>query len=329
MLRSNEILDYPCKVEHTVTHIFQAKDFIQTAEGLVFAVVEEGLEEGKVLCFLRYKWEGNAWHKLATQQANDLLAAQYPQYLFFSRLKSAHLHAVAVADIAVHHQARQGLQAILAKQNPDKVEQDFMALCQLFQAQGIPLQKLGVTGSLLITAQNSNSDIDLVVYGRELFHQLRGIIRQLIADDQLQQLDDDAWLASYQRRLCDLSYGDYVWHEQRKYNKALINQRKFDLNLLEPPAGESLSYQKQGAMVMRARVVDAQYSFDYPAKFVIAHDQVSEVVCYTATYTGQAEQGETIEVSGQLEKSSTGQLRILVGSTREAQGEYIKVIAGS
>jgi len=34
--------------------MFFAKDFIETAEGLIFALVAPGLEEGKALCFLRY-----------------------------------------------------------------------------------------------------------------------------------------------------------------------------------------------------------------------------------------------------------------------------------
>ncbi|MCK5869420.1 hypothetical protein BMR07_07305 [Methylococcaceae bacterium CS1] len=311
-----------------VTSCFQAKDFIQTKEGLVFAVVEQGLENGKVLCFLRYQKLGISWQKLATSQANQLLKIQYPQYLFYSQVKSANLHAVSVADISIHHQPRQRLQLLLAKPNPDKIEQDFIDLCQLFQEQGVKLNDLGVTGSLLLGAQNSNSDIDLVVYGRKSFYQLRELIRLLIVEDKLQQLDESAWLDSYQRRSCDLSYDDYVWHEQRKYNKALIQQRKFDLNLIERSAEqESISYQKQGAIIIRARVIDAQYAFDYPARFIIEHQDVAEVVCYTATYTGQAEQGEFIEVSGQLEVSSAGMTRILVGSTREAEGEYIKVVA--
>ena len=64
--------------------LYQAKDFIQTKEGLVFAVVEQGLENGKVLCFLRYLQQDDSWQKLATQQANQLLKSQYPQYLFYS-----------------------------------------------------------------------------------------------------------------------------------------------------------------------------------------------------------------------------------------------------
>jgi len=303
------------------------KDFIQTTEGLVFAVVAQGLEQGKVLCFLRYVRQGSSWRKLDTQKANQLLSEHYPQYLFYSQVKSAALHAVNVQSIVIHHQPKQRLQDLLTKKNPDIIEQDLLDLCRILLVQGIDLKDVGITGSLLIGAQNLSSDIDLVVYGREKFHQLRGLIKQLIQQGQLQQLAEQDWLESYQRRQCDLSYADYVWHEQRKYNKALISHRKFDLNLLELSSeAESIDYQKKGMGLIQATVLDAQYGFDYPARFLIEHEQASEVVCYTATYTGQAEQGERIEVSGLWEISSTGQARILVGSSREAEGEYIKVL---
>lgn len=310
-----------------MTIYFQPKDFIQTKEGLVFAVVEQGLENGRVLCFLRYKLTGSSWQKLATAEANQFLLQHYPQYLFFSAVKSAHLHAVSVADISIHHQPVKRLQQILAKLTPDIIEQDLIALCQLLQAEGIQLHDLGITGSLLLGAQQASSDIDLLVYDRKLFHQLRKLIKKMLSEDKLQQLDKPAWHDSYQRRQGDLSYTEYVWHEQRKYNKALINRRKFDLSL-NAQTGEltSISYQKQGAVLIQTRVIDDQYAFDYPARLLIDHQDITEVVCYTATYTGQAEKGEVIEVSGQLELSNTGQARILVGSSREAQGEYIKVI---
>lgn len=310
-----------------MTIYFQPKDFIQTKEGLVFAVVEQGLENGRVLCFLRYKLTGSSWQKLATAEANQFLLQHYPQYLFFSAVKSAHLHAVSVADISIHHQPVKRLQQILAKLTPDIIEQDLIALCQLLQAEGIQLHDLGITGSLLLGAQQAGSDIDFLVYDRKLFHQLRKLIKKMLSEDKLQQLDKPAWHDSYQRRQGDLSYTEYVWHEQRKYNKALINRRKFDLSL-NAQTGEltSISYQKQGAVLIQTRVIDDQYAFDYPARLLIDHQDITEVVCYTATYTGQAEKGEVIEVSGQLELSNTGQARILVGSSREAQGEYIKVI---
>ncbi len=307
---------------------YLAKDFIQTKEGLIFAVVAQEIERGKVLCFLRYVLKGESWQKLDTALANQLLSDQYPQYLFYSEQKSAHLHAVDIQAITMHHQPKQCLQKLLVKQVPDAVEQDLLNLCHLLRMAGIALHDIGVTGSLLIGAQNSSSDIDLVVYDRKIFYCLRGIITQLITENKLQSLDAAAWLDSYSRRQCDLSYTDYIWHERRKYNKALINGRKFDLNLLVVQVADDLvTYEKQGALIIQAEVSDAQYAFDYPARLRVRHAKVAEVVCYTATYTGQAEQGEIIEVSGQLEVSNTGLVRILVGSTREAGGEYIKVIA--
>jgi len=306
---------------------YQAKDFIQTQEGFIFAVVDQGLEEGKVLCFLRYIPKGDAWVKVSTGEANAFLKQNAAQYLFYSKEKSAHLHAVLTHDIAVHHSPKKRLQTLLAKEKPDLIEQDCIALSHLLLRQGAPLDSMGVTGSLLIGAQNENSDIDLVIYGRENFQHIRKCIKVLIAEQKLGALQEKDWVDSYKRRSCDLSLQDYVWHEQRKFNKALINNRKFDLNLIEETVElPSVVYRKQGEIIIRAQVVDAQYAFDYPARFLLKHAQISEVLCYTATYTGQAEKNEEIEVSGALEVGSDGCRRILVGSTREAKGQFIKVI---
>jgi len=166
-----------------------------------------------------------------------------------------------------------------------------------------------------------------VVYGRDGFPEIRNLIKELIQAKKLATLQEKDWRDSYQRRSCDLNYSDYVWHEQRKYNKALINQRKFDLNLIDSPIKErEASFTKQQAIVIKTQVRDAEYAFDYPARFYLKHEKITEVLCYTATYTGQAEADEWIEVAGMLEVASDGYQRILVGSTREAQGEYIKVI---
>jgi hypothetical protein len=73
-------------------------------------------------------------------------------------------------------------------------------------------------------------------------------------------------------------------------------------------------------------VIDDARGFDYPAEFKIDHQQISSIVSFTATYTGQAVSGERVEVSGMLEQSGQGVKRIVVGSSREAHGEYIKVI---
>lgn len=324
--------------------MFFAKDFIETAEGLIFAVVEQGLEDGKVLCFLRYMLTSSGWKKVDTEQANILLQQQYPDYLHYSPVLDAHLHAVVVARIINHHQPKHRLQQIMQSDRHDiardgvyaaslpgagaaAVERDLFRLCELFEQHGLDLAQTGVTGSILVGVQNQASDIDLVCYGREAFHQCRAITRKLIEMGYLQALNDQDWQQSYDRRSCDLSFDDYVWHERRKCNKAVINGRKFDLSFIDHcPRPEVINYQKCGAITLQCSVIDDFHAFDYPAEFKIDHQQISSIVSFTATYTGQAVSGEMVEVSGVLEQSEQGVKRIVVGSSREAHGEYIKVI---
>jgi predicted nucleotidyltransferase len=307
--------------------IFFAKDFVETADELMFAVVADGIEQGKVLCFLRYIKGSVGWEKLSTAQANAFLERHHPHYLHYSPLLDAHLHAVAVSQILKHHPPKNRLQQIMRQQPLDAVERDVWQLGQLLQQHGLDLTHIGITGSILIGVQQHSSDIDLVCYRRDVFQQCRELTRQLVAQDQLQALNDNDWLASYQRRSCALSFADYVWHEQRKYNKAIVNGRKFDLNFIDAtlPA-ESIHYQKAGAITVQCRVIDDSRAFDYPAEFKLDHPLFATVVSFTATYTGQALTGEWVEISAFVEQTQAGVKRLVVGSSREADGEYIKVI---
>ena len=307
--------------------MFFSKDFIETTEGLIFAVVGQGTERGKVLCFLRYIKDNLGWKKVTTERANAFLKQYHPGYLHYSPVLDAHLHAVAIDRIVKHHQPKHRLQQIMQEDRQDAIERDLLQLCDLLQQYGLDLTQIGITGSILVGVQKQSSDIDLICYGRAVFHQCRAITRKLIEQGQLQELNDKDWQQSYQRRSCELSYADYVWHERRKTNKAVINGRKFDLSFIDGLVrSESISYQKCGVITLQCKVVDDTHAFDYPAEFKIDHEYFDAIVSFTATYTGQAVKGETVEVSGIVEQTQQGVKRIVVGSSREAHGEYIKVI---
>lgn len=307
--------------------MYRAKDFIETPQGLIFAIVADGLEVGKVRCFLRYISQNGRWRKVDTEEANRYLAEHHSQYLFNSRLLDARLHAVAEEAIVRHYSPRQVLQQLLESEASDSVLADLQHLCGLFRRDGVALEQIGITGSLLIGVQNHTSDIDLVCYDRAVFHQLRIHVQGLIAQDKCRTLNDRDWLEAYQRRACDLPLDEYIWHEQRKYNKAIINQRKFDLSLVAAPReATGKIFKKLGAIRIEAHVVDDHYGYDYPAEFALDHQEIRSVVCFTATYTGQAQAGERVIIAGQLEADEQGIKRIVVGSSREAVGEYIKLV---
>jgi predicted nucleotidyltransferase len=305
--------------------MFQVKDFIETSEGLVFAIVMAGLEQNKVRCFLRYIRQDNTWQKVNTEQANTLLKKNYPQYLFHSVELDADLHAVPVNQINKHHQAQERLQYLMQTQSDNNVEQDLRALIHLLEQNGINSLDWGITGSLLLGSHNAHSDIDLVCYDLTILNNTRRVIAQLIQEKQLNDLTQNAWQESYLRRDCDLTFEEYCWHEQRKFNKGLIHQRKFDLSCVTENKDNTI-YQKKGHVVIQAKVINDSRAFAYPAEFIIEHETIKSIVCFTATYIGQAFNNEWISAAGLIEQNELGEQRLVIGSSREARGEYIKVI---
>ncbi|GAB4256351.1 MAG: nucleotidyltransferase domain-containing protein [Methylomicrobium sp.] len=309
--------------------MYLAKDFIETAEGLAFAVVEHGIEQDRVLCFLRYRRDSaGRWQKQSTSQAQALLSRYHPEFLYDCPVRDAQLHAVPVKQIVKHHRPGQRIRdSLIAFSTEDSVERDLKQLLGLYVSHGFDIDSIGVTGSLLIGAQHSDSDIDLVFYDRALFHRARGLTAELIAEGRLQALELRDWHESYRRRACSLDFDDYVWHERRKFNKALVNGRKFDLSFIDPlPVARAERYRKCGEVLLCCTITDDSAAFDYPALFRCDLPEIDAIVVFTATYFGQGQVGEQIEVRGLLEQSDSGSQRIVVGSSREAEGEYIKVL---
>ena len=314
-------------MEQALSPEFLPRDFIETVDKLYFAVVAEGTEECRALCFLRYLGRSSGLQKLSTEEANALLREAFPHYLYYSRARDARLHGVPVEEIVRHYRPRQRLQELLTSVPKDLHEESVVTLAHHFIERGIDLSALGVTGSLLVGAHNPRSDIDWVFYERQCFTQAQAILRELMESRVVAPLNPPQWRDAYARRGCHLSFEEYLWHEQRKYNKGMINGIKFDLGLVVPGAEpETGAYSKIGQTTVRGELKDATYAFDMPARYVIDHSELRQVVCYTPTYCGQALTGDIIEAAGWIERGEDGEKRLVVGSDREALGQYIKVI---
>jgi predicted nucleotidyltransferase len=80
---------------------------------------------------------------------------------------------------------------------------------------------------------------------------------------------------------------------------------------------------------MKCLVLNADEAFNVPSIYRVDHPQVRSVISFTHSFAGQAEAGETIEVSGVLEKTEDEDYRVIVGTSREAEGEYIKVVTAA
>ncbi len=305
---------------------FLPRDFIETAEGLLFAVVAHGTESQRVLGFLRYVRDHGTQRKVATDEANQLLRGRYPEYLFHSSQRDVALHGVPLERIVTHHKPIERMAELLGADGNDVLEQKAVRMARILHSDRCEVPWLGVTGSVLVDAHQQHSDIDLVVHGCDAFASARERLRHALGQGAVQPLDDAMWRATYERRGCSLTFEQYVWHERRKWNKCMIGGTKVDLSCVGP---EQPWTRQRGRKVerylLRATVIDDRDAFSCPARYLIDHSRVQQVISYNPTYTGQAFVGDAIEASGWLEQLANNQFRLLVGTSREAAGEYIRV----
>jgi len=293
------------------------RDFIEDRDGWIYAVSAYDNSE-RAGCILRYvpdpsgdrvNPEGVCYRKIDFEESFSLIRKEKPAYL-------GELLRIPLVDIPRVYKPEERLAFCTARDSRVGVLADLFSLHE---------GSLGCTGSRLCGIESPVSDIDLVVYGRAFFT-AREILRQAIERGQVSDLSPGMWRAVYNKRDPEIPFEVFLLHERRKLNRGEIRGTYFDLlytrsydNLDASPSPRG---EKLGRKTLEARVIDASFSFDNPASYEVDHEEVSRIISFTHTYSGQALPGETVEACGVLEEHG-GELWLVVGTTRTARGEYI------
>lgn len=293
------------------------RDFIEDRDGCLYAVSSYDNEK-KAGCVLRYvpdkdgeriSLDGVRYKKYDFEPAFEYIKKNKPKYLDV-------VHRVPHEDIKRILKPDEEINKISAR---DKRVQK---LCSIF---GVPPGTYGCTGSLLCGLENESSDIDMVVYGDFWFEAQKNIIRA-VKEKKISSLSEEMWDKVYNKRVPEIDYETFVLHEKRKWNRGEIDGTYFDL--LYTRGYENLNSVRiskgkaAGKKTIEAKVTDASLAFDSPAIYEISHPEISKVLSFTHTYSGQALKGEIIEACGVVEENG-GEKWLIVGTTREAKGEYI------
>ena len=305
------------------------KDFIVIDNRLFFAVVHEYQEDNHALTFLRYIKDNAGMHKLTTKKAEKIIKESYPEFQFSSSYTDIRLHGIPINMIKEIYYPEETVNKLLNTKISDNKKRDAIGAIKYLQRAGCKTGDIGITGSIMLGAHNECSDIDIIIYGREKFLKIRNYIKDSLATGELNPLNQETWKDTYERRDCSLSFNDFYYHEIRKTNKFMFGSSKVDISTIpnkNEKYKESGPYKKIGKDKILSIVTDDSYAYDFPARYSIKHDNIKEVISYTATYTGQARKGERIEAVGFVEQDITGEYRLLVGTSREAKNEYIRVI---
>jgi predicted nucleotidyltransferase len=300
-----------------MTRPIRLRDFIEDADGRLYAVSNYDNSE-RVGCVLRYvpdengertAPDGRRYHKMDFGEAFDYIRAHKPEYLDT-------VHRVPLSDVARVYKPDREIIHIAARDE---------RVMRLLPVLGVPIENIGCTGSLLCGLENASSDIDMVVYGRDWFTAQQNL-KKAVEEGEVQPLSEEMWQKVYTKRVPEIDYETFLRHEKRKWNRGEIDGTYFDLLYTR-------SYERMGSVpavkgevlgqaTIEATVTDASLSFDSPAIYTVDHEEIAKVLSFTHTYSGQALAGETIEAAGVVEQQGSEKW-LIVGTTREAKGEYI------
>ncbi|BDH78816.1 MAG TPA: DNA polymerase subunit beta [Methanothermobacter sp.] len=328
------------------------RDFVYTVDDLFFATTSYLHPRDRIIAFLRYipdpggerSRDGRRYSKVDSEGAYRFLEENYPTYLYEAESIGKIMLAVPHELIEEIMTPTRRLKEIMEEGPSDELLEKVLIIADAFHEEAsISFDDMGVSGSILPSLHDpENSDIDFVIYGLENHRKALEAFAQLKDHGPFKSLSEDYWLKVYKKRIKDnsLSFEEFCWYEERKNNRGLVDGTLFDIlatrswDEIEGSWSDTV-YEPLGRIKIKARVYDAMAAFDNPAIYKVEdvsilegpRVDIDEVVSFTHTYAGQAKEGEMIIAKGVLERYSGAKegYRVVVGTTREALNEYIKV----
>jgi hypothetical protein len=320
------------------------RDFLETQEGLLFCVVGYLHPPGRYVAYLKYtpadvgKWargdvayrrELPYYHVRHVRRTLEWLEEAHPRYLWTDPATGLRFSHVPEDAVVRHYVPERRLAEIVASP-ADSLEGETRDLAMLLaRAGGLPIEALGVSGSILLGLHNpAFSDIDLLVYGADHAHRLRTVIEGL-ASEGLVRLPEDRraqWRAETAARfgLAPEAVADL---DARRWHYRLFHGRYVSLHptRAEHEIREAYGdrrYTPLGRAVVEARVTDASEAMFLPAVYRIAETRwreggpgpLEEIVSYEGVFGSAAETGECVLATGHLEAEQAGGRRLVVGS---------------
>jgi len=344
---------------------FRDRDYVRTQDNLLFAVVGNVHPKDRVLAYLKYlpsprgKWgKGSARYARSIRYYSasnimktvDYLRSRYPQYVF--RFKQSHMvfSAVPHEKIIMHYRPEERLKALREAKSPNRLEEKTIRLASLLSDQsGVPPNRLGVTGSILVGIHTGFSDIDLTVYGAHESRKVKETLLSLYKRNgspvhRFEGKTLSKWCKE-QASVHPLTVEEARALYARTWNKAVFENRAFSIHPIKIEQdiqfGEEL-YKPRKVIEVTAKVVGSSDSCFLPGTYLVTDvrpkmgelNNLKRVVSYEGLYGDIAGKGDEIKVRGKLEDvmDASGRLkyrRILVGSLEARGSDSIKVVSPS
>ncbi|NHJ46822.1 MAG: hypothetical protein FK733_03450 [Asgard group archaeon] len=331
--------------------------FLKSNDDLIFDVKGLTHPSDRIIAFVRYvskryfenKDQNRDYQKLyALPDRYEFLTKNYPKYIFDDPKGRGLLQAVLRSDVSEIYNPIEKLQKILntANSNLDSLEIDVKEIVEeIIGYSNIPIENIGISGSILVGLQTKKSDIDLVIYGMkqgriiyesmlEIFNSSKNFVRY--DRTELVRL----WETRGQEKQIDFSLFSIM--ERNKHLQGIFKGRDFYIRLIPYPDEFNEHYNdvtiiNYGDIEIKATIENSDHSIFTPCLYQLKNISIVEkdtdedlllerIFSLRGRYCDLAKKGASIHVKGKLEKISISKkmefYQIVLGSS---SSEFFKL----
>ncbi len=322
--------------------------FVETPERLIFDVKGILHPPDRTVAYLRYYpcVKGpRARNRVKYAKVYDLkeraawLANNYPQYLWYCDSWQMEVQAVP-NTMATQHDPRKKLYEL--EQQPEEeltpAAKNARDLARLLQSRAPEPMEVGVTGSILVGLENTESDYDIVIFGRASCSAIFSSMDALFASEpDIARYTMNDMPARYEWRAAGsgIPLNIFTVHELRKTHQGRFRNMDFFLRyvLFPEESGEryeTTRFAKLGSVELMGTVQDADLAFFTPSVYRVIVSSVdgtlsnpvdkgsiTEIVSFRGRFCEQLNAGEKFRGRGILEKVKTPKgvhYRLLLGN---------------
>ncbi|NHJ84839.1 MAG: hypothetical protein FK734_05220 [Asgard group archaeon] len=333
--------------------------FLTSKDNLIFDVKGTSQPKDSIIAFVRYV--PTALYPLADKtsykdyvkiyelkERYNFLEDYFPYYLYPDPKGRGLLQAVSNELIQEIHNPINKLQDLYQRSytSLDSMQQNLVELCnQLEEYSSISIDNLGVSGSLLVDLHRKNSDIDLVVYGKEqglkLYQTMQEIFNKCFKINQYSKSElKNLWETRGQEDQID--FESFYDMERHKLLQGTIGTTDFYIRLILPQQDYYEPYDTTeitdlGIIEIEAEIANDEQSIFTPCIYDLKNVQVlnqtetsnitpERIYSVRGRYCELAKIGDKIRSRGKFELMKIDNKVIGQVVLGTIENEYLKII---
>jgi hypothetical protein len=322
-------------------------DLIKDSNGTVFDVKGLVHPPDKIIAFPRFilehrggrKREGLTYGKIYNiSERFRFLEKNFPNYVIHDSVFDEKLCEVPLESVKRHYDPDDGLKKLQHDKKLDALEKDALEFfAHLRNLAEIPVNKMGISGSLLVRLHTSNSDIDPIIYGyencRKVYSTMQSALKEKDAPFKPYGYEDLERLFDFRSKDTKIAFRNFVRTEARKVLQGKFKERDYfirfvkDWNEIDEKYGDVL-YENVGYAKIKATIADASEAIFTPCTYTIEDARIikgpklppiEEIASFRGRFCEQAREKEVVFAQGKVERVTDNRrdnvhFRLLLGN---------------